>query len=58
MRSIITNPLTAIVLSGLGGSASIVYGVYLLVGSGWAFLAAGAFALFFAVLISKGLNNG
>lgn len=61
MRAVIAalaSPMMVILLLGLGGAASVVYGTYLLAGPGWAFLAAGVFSLFFAALISKGLNNG
>ena len=50
-------PLAAIVLLGLGGAASVVYGTYLLAGPGFAFIAGGCFSMYFSALIAKGLNN-
>lgn len=54
----VLSPVTVIAALGISGAACAVYGVHVLAGFGWALLAAGAFLLFFAALISKGLNNG
>lgn len=58
IASVVLNPVTAIAILGLSGAGCVVYGVHILAGPGWALLSAGVFLLFFACLISKGLNNG
>lgn len=54
-----SNPMTYVVGFALGGAASVVYGVALLAGSGWALVASGVFLLAAAGYITKGLTpNG
>lgn len=43
----------------VGGAGLVVFGVYLLAGDGWAFIAGGVFALLAAGQVSRGLSaNG
>ncbi len=41
---------------GLGGTAMIVAGVFLLFGAGWAFITGGVFMLMGSAFIRKGMN--
>lgn len=46
-----------IICLALIGAGSIVAGVYVLVGLGWALVAAGGFAIAFAVILTNGLRS-
>lgn len=59
LKVLVTNPLAYIVAFNICGAASIVAGVFLLAGKGYALVAAGAFLLAGAAYIAKGLTpNG
>jgi len=45
-------------LMGAAGMALVIAGVFVLLGFGWALIAAGAFLLFTAALIGRGMTNG
>lgn len=55
---VLTSPITYILLLGIFGMGSIVTGVQLLAGAGWAAIAGGTMAVFTAALIARGLNHG
>lgn len=59
LKALAESPLTYIVASGLCGALSIVSGVAVLAGVGWALVSSGAFLLAAATYITKGLTpNG
>ncbi|MDP9991975.1 hypothetical protein J2W28_001003 [Variovorax boronicumulans] len=45
-------------LCGAAGMALVVAGVAVLFGTGWALIAAGAFLIFTAALIGRGMKHG
>lgn len=55
---LLTSPMTYILVLGLAGMGSIVTGVHLLAGAGWATITGGIMAVSTAALIARGLNNG
>jgi len=55
LKALAIHPLTYIVGFGVGGAASIVSGVAVMAGAGWALVAAGAFLIAGAAYITKGL---
>ncbi|WP_158318702.1 hypothetical protein [Advenella mimigardefordensis] len=50
--------LYTFMLTALAGLASLVAGVYVLAGTGWALCAAGASLLIVSTFIRKGLTSG
>lgn len=59
LKALAANPLAYVIGFGLFGAMSIVAGVAVLAGAGWALVASGAFLLAAASYITKGLRpNG
>lgn len=59
LKALAVSPLSYIVGFGVCGAASIVSGVAVMAGAGWALVAAGAFLIAGAAYITKGLTpNG
>ena len=48
-------PFLAIAIPGFAGVALVVNGVFILAGSGWAYIAAGAAFVGFAAIIRRGI---
>lgn len=58
MSAMAVNPLAYVVGFGVAGAGSIVAGVAVLSGTGWALVAAGVFMLAGAAFITRGMSNG
>lgn len=59
MKSMLANPLTFVLLFAVAGAASIVAGVAILAGTGWALVSAGPFLIAASAFIAKGMSaNG
>lgn len=59
LAAIAANPLTYVLGFSVGGAASIVAGVTIVAGAGWAFIALGGFLIAGAGFITRGMTpNG
>lgn len=58
ITAIAAHPMTYVLTFAAGGAVSVVAGVAVLVGLGWALVAAGAFLLAAAGYITKGMTDG
>jgi hypothetical protein len=58
MRDKALDPLTYVIAFALCGAGSVVTGVAVLVGLGWALVCAGSFLLAAAGYITRGMTNG
>jgi hypothetical protein len=59
LAALAANPLTYVLGFAVAGAVSIVSGVAILVGSGWALVASGVFLIAGAAYITKGMTpNG
>lgn len=59
LAALAANPLTYVLGFSVAGAVSIVIGVFILAGSGFSLLTAGAFLIAAAAIITKGMTpNG
>lgn len=54
----LSSQITWLLIFSLSSAGLVSTGAYILWGAGWGLIAAGAFAMFFAAIIFKGLSNG
>jgi hypothetical protein len=57
LASLAANPLTYVIGFAVGGAASVVCGIAILVGSGWALVASGAFLIGASGYITQGMKS-
>lgn len=59
LAALVANPMTYVLGFALAGAASIVIGISLLAGGGWALISAGSFLIAAAGFITRGMSpNG
>ena len=58
IAAIAAHPMTYVLAFAAGGAVSVVAGVAVLAGPGWALVSAGAFLLAAAGYITKGMTDG